>query len=158
MMGFFLAMFVLFMHPAHLLTTTSCYSQHLTTPRAVILLTTQAQTTSSRLARSTAIPNLPCQPRTNPSHIARTRTHHNHRGDAQHDTRPGHCSLISATALQKAASNTTQAQCIRSYLPTYLATTLVASPLFIKPDRAPVPKTGNGTANLEPPRLLTQLV
>jgi hypothetical protein len=129
------------MHPC------TCANHHflLTTPPStplaiIILLTTQAQTTSSRLARSTAIPHPPYQRETNPSHTARTRTHHNHRGDGQHDTRPGHCSLISATALQKAASNTTQAQRIRRYLPTYLATTLFASPLLSSTQIEPRPE------------------
>jgi hypothetical protein len=131
------------MHPCtsanhHFLLTTAP-----TTPRAVILLTTQAQTTSSRPARSTAIPHPPCQPRTNPSHTARPHTHppqSQRRRPARHTPRPLLSHLRHGAAKSRKQYH---ASTVHPQLPTYRATTLFAPPLFIKPNRAPVPETGN---------------
>jgi hypothetical protein len=157
MMGFFLAMFALFIHPCtsanhHFLLTTApnhTTSRHTTNHTGTNnILTSRSQHCNPESTLPTKNQLQPYRPHTHPPQSQRRRP-------ARHTPRP----LLSH--LRHGASKSRKqyhASTVHPQLPTYLVTTLFASPLFIKPDRAPVPKTGNGTGNREPPRLLTQLV
>jgi hypothetical protein len=146
MMAFFLAMFVLFMHPCtsanhHFLLTTA-----LTTPRAVIPTTNHTGTTNILTSRSQHCNPASTLPTKNQPQSYRPHTHppqSQRRRLARHTPRPLLSHLRHGAAKSRKQYRTST---VHPQLPTYLATTLFASPLFIKPGE---PRPGNG----ESPRL-----
>jgi hypothetical protein len=143
MMGFFLAMFVLFMHPCTSANHRFLLTTALITPRAVIPTTNHTGTTNILTSRSqhcnpaSTLPTKnqpqPYRPHTHPPQSQRRRL-------ARHTPRPLLSHLRHGAAKSRKQYRTST---VHPQLPTYLATTLFASSLFIKPDRAPVPETGN---------------